>query len=86
MTAASAPLRRTRPRRIAAPSAKGRNVASSAGDMKLSFICSEHENAAKNYDISYIKNHVNTLLSEYEVFRFKIDTALQRENEIMNKK
>ena len=63
-----------------------RNVASSAGDMKLSFICSEHENAAKNYDISYIKNHVNTLLSEYEVFRFKIDTALQRENEIMNKK
>ena len=63
-----------------------RNVASSAGDMKLSFICSEHENAAKNYDINYIKNHVNTLLSEYEVFRFKIDTALQRENEIMNKK
>ena len=63
-----------------------RNVASSAGDMKLSFICSEHENAAKNYDIPYIKNHVNTLLSEYEVFLFKIDTVLQRENEILNKK
>ncbi|MCR5429180.1 MAG: response regulator [Lachnospiraceae bacterium] len=70
--------------RVAVHSLK--NVASSAGDMKLSFICSEHENAAKNYDINYIKNHVNTLLSEYEVFRFKIDTALQRENEIMNKK
>jgi hypothetical protein len=26
------------------------------------------------------------LLSEYEVFLFKIDTALQRENEILNKK
>ena len=63
-----------------------RNVAASAGDMKLNFICSEHENAAKNYDISYIKNHVNTLLSEYEVFLFKIDTVLSRENEILNKK
>ncbi len=63
-----------------------RNVAASAGDMKLNFICSEHESAAKNYDISYIKNHVNTLLSEYEVFLFKIDTVLQRENEILNKK
>ena len=63
-----------------------RNVAASAGDMKLSFICSEHETAAKNYDISYIKNHVNTLLSEYELFLLKIDTALQRENEILNKK
>ncbi len=69
--------------RIAVHSMK--SVASAAGDMKLSFICSEHENAAKNFDVAYIKNHVNTLLSEYEVFLFRIDTILQRENEIMNK-
>ena len=69
--------------RIAVHSMK--SVASAAGDMKLSFICSEHENAAKNFDTAYIKNHVNTLLSEYEVFLFRIDTILQRENEIMNK-
>ncbi len=62
---------------------KMREHAESVGDMKLGFICSEHEKAALNRDADYIRNHLNTLLSEYEVFMFRIDTILQRENEML---
>lgn len=62
-----------------------KSVSASAGDMKLSYICQENENAAKNGDIIYIQNHLGTLISEYESFLSQIDTILQRESEMMNR-
>lgn len=62
-----------------------KSVTASAGDMRLSFICEENENAAKNNDLTYIRNHVETLISEYESFLTQIDTILQRESEMMSK-
>ena len=62
-----------------------KSVSASAGDMKLSYICQENENAAKNGDIIYIQNHLSTLISEYESFLSQIDTILQRESEMMNR-
>lgn len=62
-----------------------KSVTASAGDMRLSFICEENENAAKTNDLTYINNHIETLISEYESFLNQIDTLLQRESEMMNK-
>lgn len=62
-----------------------KSVTASAGDMRLSFICEENENAAKINDLTYINNHIETLISEYESFLNQIDTILQRESEMMNK-
>lgn len=62
-----------------------KSVTASAGAMKLSFIFKEHENAAKSGDWDYIRNHVETAISEYETFVNQIDTILQRESEMMNK-
>lgn len=62
-----------------------KSVTASAGDMRLSFICEENENAAKTNDLTYINNHIETLISEYESFLTQIDTILQRESEMMNK-
>lgn len=62
-----------------------KSVTASAGADKLSFICLEHENAAKSCNGEYIRNHINTLLSEYDVFLREIETLLQRESEMMNR-
>lgn len=62
-----------------------KSVSASAGDDRLSFICAEHEKAAKAMDFAYISSNISAFIQEYDSFLSQIETVLQRESEMMTR-
>lgn len=62
-----------------------KSVTASAGDDRLSELCKEHEDHAKNGDIGFIREKVDDIVARYRALMSKIDMVLQREIGIRGK-